>query len=72
MKEHMGPMQIETVKGKDKQTVPAPYQVLQQSSWSLKCANKDMPDQTPDPPYYWDQKLKVRCIDWRFRYDTTQ
>ena len=64
----MGPMQIETIRGMGKHTVPQQLQVLQQTSWASKCLNKDMPHETPEPPYWWDSKLKVRCIDWRFRY----
>ena len=50
---------------------PKGRQALQQSPFLVKCSNKAMPESIPDPPYYWDNSLKVRCIDWRFRYSNS-
>ena len=51
----------------DKTTVPIERQRIKHTAHDVKCTNKDMPDSIPDPPYYWDNVRKVRCIDWKFR-----
>ena len=60
-------MKFVTVRETEKSSLPKERQRVSTTPYRIACKNSEMGQSTPDPPYWWDSSLKVRCIDWKFR-----